>query len=117
MELVKAGRKEQILYKQQKEKEQREADIIYASKFAGEIAEGKAQDAAAAAARRRKAELNNTLLNEQILERERQEKLRRQEIYLEEKRMKHVERKHHEHLANQKGSVRLDYRKRSGIST
>ena len=116
MELVKAGRKEQIIYKQQKEKEEKEADVLYASKFAGEIAAGKAMDAAAVTARRAKAQMNSELLNEQIAERERQEKLRRQEIYLEEKRMKHVERKHHQHLATQKGSVRLDYRKRSGIS-
>ena len=116
MELVKAGRKEQIIYKQAKEKEQVEADKIYASKFAGEIAEGKASDAAAAAARRAKAQMNLSLLNDQIAERERQEKLRRQEIYLEEKRMKHVERQHHQQLANQKGSVRLDYRKRNGFT-
>ena len=113
MQLVKAGRKEQIKAKILKEKEQIEADRLYASKFAGDIAEGKAMDAAAARMRREKAMANSSLLNEQIAERERQEKLRKQEIYLEEKRMKHVERKHHQHLADQKGSVRLDYRKRN----
>lgn len=115
MSLVKQGRKEQIAYKTQREVEQVEADRIYASKFAGDIAEGMAMDAAAANSRREKAMMNNEMLMEQINEREMQAKLARQEMYLEEKRMKHIERKHQNNLTSQKGSVRLDYRKRNPL--
>jgi uncharacterized membrane protein YqiK len=72
-------------------------------------------DAAAANARREKAMNNNVMLMKQIGEREMQAKLAKQEIYLEEKRMKHIERKHQANLANQQGSVRLDYRKRNPL--
>ena len=115
MALVKQGREEQIAYKKQRDKEQVEADRIYASKFAGDIKEGLAMDAAAANARREKAMNNNVMLIKQIGEREMRAKLDKQEIYLEEKRMKHIERKHKSNLANQKGSVRLDYRKRNPL--
>ena len=72
-------------------------------------------DAAAANSRREKAMMNNEMLMEQINEREMQAKLARQEMYLEEKRMKHIERKHQNNLTSQKGSVRLDYRKRNPL--
>jgi hypothetical protein len=115
MSLVKQGRKEQIIAKNAKEREQIEADRVYASKFADDIAEGKKIDAAAVASRRLKAMQNNEMLMSQIDQRERQAELAKQETYLEEKRMKHIERKHMANLTTQQGSVRLDYRKRNPL--
>lgn len=111
MSLVKAGRVKQIQEKKEREISQREADRIYASKFADDIKEGLAMDQAATDNRRRKAEFNNTKLMEQIAAREMAEKLTKQEMYLDEKRMKHIERKHQANLAAQQGTVRLNYKR------
>jgi hypothetical protein len=113
MKLVKEGRKEQIAYKQKHDIEELEADRIYASKFAGDIAEGTRTDKLAVTMRRTKAEQNNVKLMAQIDARDNAAMLAKQDEYLEVKRMKHIETQHKARLNMQGGSVRLDYKRRT----
>lgn len=112
MTLVKEGRAQQIQHKYEQIKKEKEDDITYASKFAGEIEEGKRLDAEAATLRRQKAMLNSSKLMTQIDGREQMKVMAKQEEFLAEKRMKHMERMHKARLTQQAGSVRLDYKKR-----
>ena len=112
MSLVKSGRIEQIKYKEDKIHQEKQDDIIYASKFAGDIAEGKLMDANAANARREKALANSIKLKSQIRERDNMKVILKQEEFLAEKRMKHMEKTHQKRLETQAGSVRLDYKRK-----
>ena len=112
MTLVKEGRVEQIKYKQDLVSKEKEADRIYASKFADDIAEGKLIDARAAEERRAKAMDNSIKLRSQIQKREEMKVLLKQDEFLAEKRMVHMEKMHKARLAQQAGDVRLDYKRR-----
>lgn len=112
MTLVKEGRAEQIQHKREVTLKEKEDDVIYASKFAGDIKEGKLRDMAAAEARRQKAMANSVKLKQQIEQRENMSVILKQEEFLAEKRMKHMERLHKDRLQQQAGSVRLDYKRR-----
>ena len=112
MKLVKEGRAEQIQHKREQAIKEKEDDRIYASKFAGDIEEGKRLDAAAAEDRRIKAMQNSVKLRSQIQQREDAQVLLKQEAFLAEKRMMHMEKLHQARLAEQAGDVRLDYKRR-----
>jgi hypothetical protein len=113
MKLVKEGRVEQIAYKREQSTKEKEADSLYAGKFARDIQEGKAMDAAAAESRRLKAMDNSVKLRDQISQREDVQVRLKQEEFLAEKRMQHIEKLHKARLAEQAGSVRVDYKRRT----
>jgi len=112
MKLVKEGRVEQIQYKQERAIQEKEDDRIYASKFAGDIVEGKLLDARAADVRRADAMENSVKLRKQIQAREDMKVLLKQDEFLAEKRMLHMERTHKARLSQQAGDVRIDYKRR-----
>jgi len=112
MKLVKEGRVEQIQYKKDLAVREKEEDRIYASKFAGDIVEGKLVDARAAEERKTQAMDNSVKLRKQMQAREDMKVLLKQDEFLAEKRMIHMERTHKARLAQQAGDVRIDYKRR-----
>lgn len=112
MKLVKEGRVEQIKYKQDLVIKEKEEDRVYASKFAGDIVEGKLMDARAAEERKIKAMENSIKLRGEIQKREDMKVLMKQDEFLAEKRMMHMEKMHKARLSQQAGDVRIDYKRR-----
>lgn len=113
MNLVDAGRKEQIAYRSALDAKEKEEGKVFATKFMGDIKTGIEKDRAAAEARRAKNVANNEKLKAQIAEGERAEKIQKQEVFLETLHTKHVEDKHKARLAAQGGRVRLNYQKKA----
>lgn len=109
MNLVRAGREEQIAAKKEKFRREKEADVLYASKFIDDVKEGLEIDKRAVDSRRDKAVDNNVKLQQQIEWRRMQEERTKQDAYLEDKRMRYIERQHQERLAMQGGAVRTQF--------
>ncbi|RYH07575.1 hypothetical protein EON65_41635 [archaeon] len=109
MKMVDEGRQEQIRYKDERERAEKEHDKIFARKFLDEADEAVRKERAEAERRRQIASHNNERLTQQISLRREQEMRLKQEEYLADKQMKHMERMHQQRLAEQAGSVRLAF--------
>jgi len=109
MRLVDQGRQEQIRYKKEQVLQEKQNDVVFASKFIDDIKEGIAKDREASMLRRQAAISNNEALQRQIDERKRQEELAKQEVFLGNLQMKHIERQHQQKLALQGGTVRVNF--------
>ena len=109
MNLVRAGREEQIAAKNERLRKEKQDDKIYASKFIGDVKEGLEIDRRAVEERRTKSVVNNQRLMQQIELRRLQEEQAKQDTYLEEKRMKFIERQHMQRLAQQGGAIRVNF--------
>lgn len=109
MKLVHEGRQEQIQYKHQQLLKEKEDDQKLLSRFQQENALALRKEREAEEARRQIARSNNSELLHQIDLRKKREELERQEAYLADKEMKYREKIHQQKLAQQAGSVRLNY--------
>lgn len=107
MQQVTAGRQEQIRFKQEMQKLEKDHDIVYVEKFLKDAKEGVEMEAAAREERRKKAMDNSVKLMEQIHGIESRRDQEKQEVYLEAKRMEYIESMHRQKLQTQGGSVRL----------
>jgi len=109
MKMVDEGRQEQIRYKHEYETDQRNADKKFVTKFIEDANAAVQEEREAAERRRRFAQENNELLNRQIAQHRQKEALQKQEAYLEDREMKYREKLHQQRLAQQAGSVRLQF--------
>ncbi len=107
MQQVDNGRREQIKYKEERERLEKEGEIVYVHKFLKDAKEGVEMEQKAREERRVAAIANNEKLREQIALREAIIEKEKQEIFLEAKRMDYIERMHNQKLEKQGGSVRL----------
>lgn len=109
MKMVDEGRQEQIRHKQKQEQEEKAADLKFVTKFMDDAADAVRAEREAVERRRRIAEENNEQLQRQIDARRMREEREKQEAYLADKEMKYREKLHQQRLAQQAGSVRLNY--------
>lgn len=109
MKMVDEGRQEQIHYKYEQLKKEKEEDYKFLDKFAQENQESIRKEREESERRRQIALRNKDELNSQILTKKQKEELERQEAYLADKQMQYRERLHQQRLAEQAGSVRLNY--------
>eukprot|EP01039_Chlorochromonas_danica_P001728 gene1728-1888_t len=109
MQMVDHGRQEQIHYKRHQEVLEKEQDAVFARRFLDEAQEAMRKEKEEAEARRRQALSNSERLNQQIAQRRQREALERQEAYLAEKQMKYMERVHQQRLAEQAGTIRVNF--------
>jgi hypothetical protein len=109
LQMVDEGRKEQIHYRNVENKREKESDLIFLDKFARDNQESIQQEREAAERRRNNAVGNRSELMSQIDVKKHKEELERQETYLADKQMQYRERLHQQRLAEQAGSVRLQY--------
>jgi hypothetical protein len=109
MKLVDEGRQDQIRYKHEHEARERAADSKFVTKFMQDAADAVRQEQEEVEARRRIAESNNEQLQKQIQARRLREEMEKQEAYLADKEMKYREKLHQQRLAQQAGTVRLNY--------
>lgn len=109
MKLVHEGRQEQIKYKQNMLLKEKEDDKLLITKFQQDNLLGLKKDRENEETRRALARNNNEELLKQIELKKRREELERQEAYLADKEMKYREKIHQQRLAQQAGSVRLNY--------
>ncbi len=109
MKMVDEGRQEQIHYKYEQLKKEKEEDYKFLDKFAQENQESIRKEREESERRRQIALRNKDELNTQILTKKQKEELERQEAYLADKQMQYRERLHQQRLAEQAGSVRLNY--------
>lgn len=109
MRMVDEGRQEQIKYKHEILKREKQDDSKFVKKFMDDATdavrvEQEVQD------RRRQINMdNNVELTKQIELKRYKEELVKQEEYLADKQMQYRERQHQQRLAQQAGSVRLNY--------
>lgn len=109
MKMVDEGRQEQIHHKYEQLKKEKEEDYKFLDKFAQENQESIRKEREESERRRQIALRNKDELNTQILTKKQKEELERQEAYLADKQMQYRERLHQQRLAEQAGSVRLNY--------
>lgn len=109
MKMVDEGRQEQIRYKHEHDYEVRNADKKFVTKFIDDANAAVQEERDAAERRRRLAQENNELLNRQIAQHRHKEALEKQEQYLEDREMKYREKLHQQRLAQQAGSVRVQF--------
>jgi hypothetical protein len=109
MQMVDQGRQEQIRYRHEQTIREKEDDKKFLYKFAVDNEEGRRKDEAERERRRNENLANNQELQKQIEIRKMREELERQEAYLADKEMKYREKVHQQKLAEQAGSVRLQY--------
>jgi hypothetical protein len=109
MKLVDEGRQEQIRYKREHDARERAADSKFVTKFMQDATDAVRQEREEVEARRRIAESNNEQLQKQIQARRLKEEMEKQEAYLADKEMKYREKLHQQRLAQQAGTVRLNY--------
>jgi hypothetical protein len=109
MKMVDQGRQEQIRSKYEQMVREREEGKVYSAKFLEDAMEGVALERADIARRRQIAMDNAVKLKDQIAHRAHMAELEKQETYLADKHMKYMERLHQQKLAEQGGSVRLNF--------
>jgi hypothetical protein len=109
LQMVDEGRKEQIQYRHIQNKREKEEDLIFLDKFARDTQESIQKEREDAERRRNNAVGNRSELTSQIDLKKHKEELERQETYLADKQMQYRERLHQQRLAEQAGSVRLQY--------
>ena len=109
MHLVDEGRQEQIKYKHEQTTKEKMEDTKFVKKFMDDAADAVRMERDAVERRRRLAEDNNVQLMKQIDLRRQKEELEKQEQYLADKQMKYRERLHQQKLAEQAGSIRLEF--------
>lgn len=109
MKMVDEGRQEQIQHKRQQTLAVRDYDQQFARKFLDDAQEAVHKEKEEAEQRRRVAIENNERLNQQIALRRRREEMEKQEAYLADKQMKYMERLHQQRLAEQAGTVRMNF--------
>lgn len=109
LKLVDEGRQEQIRYKREHDERERTEDSKFVTKFMQDAADAVRQEREEAEARRRQAEMNNEQLQKQIQARRLREEMEKQEAYLADKEMKYREKLHQQRLAQQAGTVRMNF--------
>jgi hypothetical protein len=109
MKMVDEGRQEQIRYKHQQTIRDKEEDMKFLTKFMGETQESIRKERDEQERRRQIAVGNKEELTAQIQVRKYREELEKQEAYLADKEMQYRERLHQQRLAEQAGSVRLNF--------
>jgi hypothetical protein len=109
MQMVDEGRQEQIHHRHEQTVREKEHDKIFLEKFARDNEDSIRQEKEAVERRRDHSVQNKQELMTQILAKRHQEDLKKQEEYLADKQMQYRERLHQQRLAEQAGSIRLQY--------
>lgn len=114
MKMVKEGRQEQIIAKQERLRKEKEDEYEYSKGFIDDAKEGIRLEREASQTRRIKAEANNVKLMEQIERKRAADEKEKQDEYLANMQMKHIERMHQEKLTSQAGRLRLHFNRTKG---
>ncbi len=109
MRMVDEGRQDQIRYKHEQLKREKEDDSKFVKKFMDDASDAVRIEREAQERRRHANVDNNVQLTKQIELKRYKEELEKQEEYLADKQMQYRERQHQQRLAQQAGSVRLNY--------
>lgn len=109
MQMVDEGRQEQIRHKNEYLIREKEDDRKFLDKFAYDNQESIREEREKQERRRISALENRKELSTQILSKQEQEELKKQEEYLADKQMQYRERLHQQRLAEQAGSIRLNF--------
>lgn len=108
MSMVDEGRQEQIRYRQELERREKDEDRLFLDKFVRETQIAFEKEREEALRRRNNAYSNNMELQKQIDAKRMRQDIERQEAFLADKEMKYREKLHQQKLAEQAGSVRLN---------
>jgi hypothetical protein len=109
MKMVDEGRQEQIRYKEDQLRREKLEDSKFVKKFMDDATEGVRQERDAQNRRRQIQVDNNVQLMKQMDQRRYKEEMVKQEEYLADKQMQYRERLHQQKLAEQAGTVRLNF--------
>ncbi len=109
MAMVDVGRQEQIRHKHEQLTKEKYEDLKFVKKFMDDAQEAVQKEREAVDRRRKVNVENNVELIKQIDQKKHTEEIARQEVYLADKEMKYRERLHQQRLAEQAGSVRMNF--------
>jgi hypothetical protein len=109
MKLVDEGRQEQLQYRSIQQQKEKEEDLQFLERFQQEHHESIQKEQQQSHYRKQTLKENQQELSKQIQLKKEKEELERQEAYLQLKQQEYQERVHKQRLADQAGSVRVNY--------